>query len=88
LKIKIRAALVFPQIDLHMARTLIKALEPDNVNVPSSITINNIAEEGMFKIIVEFIGNPEEILTLRNTIDDLLEHLNVALKVIESVKDN
>ncbi len=88
MNIKIKTILVFPRIDSRIAEALIKALEPDNTNAPSIIGINSIVEEGMLKIMVEFIGEPEEILTLRNTIDDLLEHLNVALKVVESVKDN
>ncbi len=88
MNIKMRTVLVFPQIDSRIAEALIKALEPDNVSAPSNIGIDSIVEKDALKIVIEFVGRPEEILTLRNTIDDLLQHLNVALRVVESVKDN
>lgn len=85
---RIKILLIFPGANLHVAEALIRALEPDNVGAPSNINISSIVESNMLKIVIEFIGRLEEILTLRNTIDDLLQHLNVALKVVESVKDN
>ncbi len=88
MNIRIKTVLLFPEIDHHTARTLLRALEPDNSSVPSNIIINSVVEEKILKILIELIGRPKDILTLRNTIDDLLEHLNIALKVVESVKDN
>ncbi len=70
-------------------KSLIKAVKPDNVNVPENINIEEKFCEGKAIIVIDsIVKEPKDILRVRNTVDDLLEHLILSYKVIETVKDN
>lgn len=62
------------------AETIKKALEPDNVNFPKrlSLSVENIDNKLVFNF-----ESRDNIKTMINTIDEVLEHVQVALKVIE-----
>ena len=62
------------------AETVKKALEPDNVNFPKglSLYVENIDN----KLIFNF-ESKENMKHLVGTVDEVLEHIQVALKVIE-----
>ncbi len=85
---RIKTEIIISGINPHLAEAIRKALEPDNIGIPESISIRIVEKEDKIRIIVEYTGSPRNILTLRNTVDDLLEHLNIAVKAIESVKNN
>lgn len=62
------------------AETVKKALEPDNVNFPEglSLYVENIDS----KLVFNFESN-ENMKKLIGIIDEVLEHVQIALKVIE-----
>lgn len=62
------------------AETVKKALEPDNVNFPEglSLYIENIDNKLVFNF-----ESKESMKKLIGTIDEVLEHVQLALKVIE-----
>ena len=62
------------------AKTVKRALEPDNVNFPEglSLYVENIDNKLVFNF-----ESKENIRKLISTIDEVLEHVQVALKVIE-----
>ena len=62
------------------AETVKKALEPDNVNFPEglSLYVENIDNRLVFNF-----ESKESMKKLIGTIDEVLEHVQVALKVIE-----
>ncbi len=62
------------------AEAIQKSLEPDNINFPENLTleIENIDN----KLVFNFHGQ-DNMKTLVATIDEVLEHVQVALKVIE-----
>ena len=62
------------------ASAIIEALQPDNVNFPKglSIYVKNIDN----KLIFNF-DSKENMKQLVGTVDEVLEHIQVALKVIE-----
>ena len=62
------------------AEAIQKSLEPDNINFPENLTlqIENIDN----KLVFNFQGQ-DNMKTLISTIDEVLEHVQVALKVIE-----
>ena len=62
------------------AQTIKKALDPDNVNFPSGLSLN--VENFDNKLIFEF-ENEENMKKLIATVDEVLSHVQVALKVIE-----
>jgi len=62
------------------AETVKKALEPDNVNFPEGLSLN--VENMDSKLVFNFESN-ENIKKLIGIIDEVLEHVQVALKVIE-----
>lgn len=62
------------------AQTVRKALEPDNVDFPENLTLK--VENVDNKLVFNFQGQ-DNMKTLVATIDEVLEHVQVALKVIE-----
>ena len=71
---------IISNISQIKAETVKKALEPDNVNFPKglSLYVENIDS----KLIFNF-ESKENMKHLVGTVDEVLEHIQVALKVIE-----
>jgi hypothetical protein len=71
---------VLNSITKEKAETVKKALEPDNVNFPEglSLYVENIDN----KLVFNFEGK-ENMKQLIGTIDEVLDHVQVVLKVIE-----
>ncbi len=71
---------VLNNITKEKAETVKKALEPDNVNFPEglSLYVENIDNKLVFNF--ESKDNMKQLIA---TIDEVLEHVQVALKVIE-----
>ena len=72
--------IVLNNISKKKAETVKKALEPDNVNFPKglSLYVENIDN----KLIFNF-ESKKNMKQLVGTVDEVLEHIQVALKVIE-----
>ena len=72
--------IVLNNISKKKAETVKKALEPDNVNFPKglSLYVENIDN----KLIFNF-ESKENMKQLVGTVDEVLEHIQDALKVIE-----
>ncbi|GBL40840.1 hypothetical protein LBMAG54_11310 [Nitrosopumilaceae archaeon] len=75
-----KVQVILNNLSKEKAETVKKALEPDNVNFPKglSLYIENIDN----KLVFNFEGK-ENMKKLIGTIDEVLEHVQVALKVIE-----
>ena len=71
---------VLNNISKEKAETVKKALEPDNVNFPEglSLYVENVDNKLVFNF--ESKKNMKQLI---GTIDEVLEHVQVALKVIE-----
>jgi len=71
---------VLNNISKEKAETVKKALEPDNVNFPEglSLYVENIDNKLVFNF--ESKDNMKQLIA---TIDEVLEHVQIALKVIE-----
>ena len=75
-----KVQVVLNNITKEKAETVQKALEPDNVNFPENLTlqIENIDNKLVFNF-----ESQQNMKSLISTIDEVLEHVQVALKVIE-----
>ena len=71
---------ILNNLSKEKAETVKKALEPDNVNFPEglSLYVENIDNKLVFNF-----ESKENMKKLISTIDEVLEHVQVALKVIE-----
>jgi len=71
---------VLNNISKEKAETVRKALEPDNVNFPEglSLYIENIDNNLVFNF-----ESKKNMKQLTGTVDEVMEHIQVALKVIE-----
>ena len=71
---------ILNNLSKEKAETVKKALEPDNVNFPEglSLYVENIHNKLVFNF-----ESKESMKKLISTIDEVLEHVQVALKVIE-----
>jgi soluble cytochrome b562 len=64
----------------NMAHTIKKALDPDNVNFPKGLSLN--VENIDNKVVFNFESD-NGMKKLIGTIDEVLAHVQVSLKVIE-----
>jgi len=71
---------ILNNISKEKAETVKKALEPDNVNFPEglSLYVENIDNKLVFNF--ESKKNMKQLI---GTVDEVMEHIQVALKVIE-----
>ena len=72
--------LTFNRLSDEKAVAIKKALEPDNINFPKdlSLEIENLGDQ----LVVSF-KNRGDTKKLISTVDEVLEHIQLALKVIE-----
>jgi hypothetical protein len=56
-----------------------KALIPDNVNFPNGLSMKSFSQDDI--LVLEFLSK-NGIKSLANTIDEVLEHISIARKVI------
>ena len=75
-----KVQLVLNDISKEKAETVKKALEPDNVNFPEglSLDIENIDNKLVFSF-----ESKKNMKHLIGTVDEIMEHIQVALKVME-----
>ena len=80
MSLKCQVQVVLNNISKEKAETVKNALEPDNVNFPEglSLYVENIDNKLVFNF--ESKDNMKQLI---GTIDEVLEHVQVALKVIE-----
>ena len=71
---------ILNNISGEKAETVKEALEPDNVNFPKGLSLD---VENMDNKLVFNFESKENIKQLIGTIDEVLEHIQVALKVIK-----
>jgi tRNA threonylcarbamoyladenosine modification (KEOPS) complex Pcc1 subunit len=71
---------ILNNISKEKAETVKKALEPDNVDFPEglSLYIENIDNKLVFNF-----ESKKNMKQLTSTVDEVMEHIQVALKVIE-----
>ena len=72
--------IILNNLSKEKAQTVKKALDPDNVNFPQGLSLNvkNIDNKVIFKF-----ENEDSMKKLIGTIDEVLAHIQVSLKVIE-----
>ena len=72
--------IILNNLSKERAQTIKKALDPDNVNFPKGLSLNvkNIDNKVVFNF-----ENEDSMKKLIGTIDEVLAHVQVALKVIE-----
>lgn len=58
-----------------------KALIPDNINFPKGLSMKSFSQDDI--LVFEFLSK-NGISTLANTIDEVLEHISIARKVINN----
>ncbi len=76
----IELTISIPIGDVDMCRSILESVEPDNALVPKGITINMWCRNSNLEIIVR--GEKINILTFRNTVDDLLMHINTVARTL------
>ena len=76
--VDVTASVAFPT--RSQARAAVKALIPDNVNMPEGLTIR-IFSKGR-AVVVKLSARSVPAGTIASTMDEVLEHLSVARKVM------
>ena len=62
------------------AESIKKALEPDNIDFPENLTLQVENVDNKLVLIFQSQGNMKKLIA---TVDEVLEHVQIALKVIE-----
>lgn len=66
---------------------LYHSLLPDNIQLPKGLSINMNYNKESLDIILEIVVNePKDILTLRNTADEILTHINTIITTLDNLK--
>ncbi len=69
-----------PVENIDICKSILESVEPDNISSPMGITISMECRNSVLEIIVR--GDKVSILTFRNTVDDLLIHINTVAKTL------
>ncbi len=77
-------AIEIPVNSSDICSAVLNAIKPDNIAAPSGIEIEMECHNTQFKIIVR--GSNVNILTIRNTVDDIFMHLLSAYRVLQLVR--
>lgn len=72
--------IILDNLSKEKAQTVKKALDPDNVNFPKGLSLE--MENVDNKLVFNF-ENEDDMKKLIATVDEVLSHVQVALKVIE-----
>jgi tRNA threonylcarbamoyladenosine modification (KEOPS) complex Pcc1 subunit len=72
--------IVLDNLSKEMAHTVKKVLDPDNVNFPKGLSLN--VENTDNKVVFNF-ESEDSMKKLIGTIDEVLAHVQVSLKVME-----
>lgn len=75
-----KVQVVLDDISKEKAEAVQRALDPDNIDFPQNLTLQT---ENIDNKLVFNFENHENMKSLISTIDEVLEHVQVALKVIE-----
>jgi len=83
-----KVTLVISIDDRKRAEAILKALIPDNINIPQSLEMDfKLSNNDSVNLILEFnvrCNDDKSIRTLASTIDEVLEHIDVMNKVLNS----
>ena len=72
--------IILANLSKEKAQAVKKALEPDNVNFPKGLSLE---VENVDNKLVFYFENEDDMKKLIGTVDEVLSHVQVALKVIE-----
>jgi len=72
--------IILNNISKEKAKAVNKALEPDNVNFPEGL---NLCIENVDRKLIFNFESKKNMKQLTGTVDEVMEHIQVALKVIE-----
>ena len=72
--------IVLNNLSKKKARAIKKAIEPDNVDFPQGL---NLRVENVDNMVVFNFENEDNMKKLISTIDEVLSHVQISLKVIE-----
>ena len=77
---KCQIEIVINNISKNTAKVIEKALEPDNVDFPQGLSLNIREEKN--QLVFNF-SNEGDLRKLISTVDEVLEHVNLAMEVIK-----
>ncbi|MGC9010402.1 MAG: KEOPS complex subunit Pcc1 [Sulfolobales archaeon] len=81
LRVEIRSELKL--LDRKLAETILKSLEPDNIDIPHGISLNvEIIDD---KLVINIGCVQEKILSCRSTLDEILMHISNILDSLRSL---
>lgn len=75
------------ELDSEDAEEISKAIQVDNVDLPQGMEIEVKGGDGKVTIVLK-VRDAESILTLRNTADEILTHVDALIKVLSKGKGN
>lgn len=76
---KTEITLTLDSEDKKLIETILKALNPDNVNIPNKILFECVIQEGKILLKVSSQQNPE---TLISTVREVLDNINLCIQTV------
>ncbi|QKQ99476.1 hypothetical protein GWK48_02870 [Metallosphaera tengchongensis] len=70
-------------IDSKFGEEIANSIKVDNINIPTGMRIEVRGNKEGVEVVAEVeYRDPKSILTLRNTVDEILEHIEMLIKVL------
>lgn len=80
---RIHVVLRVPVESKSLCLSVLEALEPDNTTAPKGVSISAYCDDETF--VAQVYSEDVAVLTTRNTVDDILVHVNLALTTISLI---
>ena len=87
--VKVKLLVKLKVTDSNSLRALRSAISPDNVDLPNGLELREVPTEGTNELtFLVAVERHTQILTLRNTVDEILETAEVVEKSIKSSENS
>jgi len=84
---EVERCVAFVRVGYEAPGALLEAVQPDNIMVPPWLSVNCRSVADVVECVIEVdCSLPSRVLSLRNTLDDLLRAISVGISVIEGSK--
>ncbi|MEM1542199.1 MAG: KEOPS complex subunit Pcc1 [Ignisphaera sp.] len=81
---------MYVEINIHTGSnekclSVLSAIEPDNYSAPYGVSIQMECIKDTLVVRTGFLGS--KLLTFRNTVDDILEHVSISIKTVKMLSE-
>ncbi|BBG24241.1 KEOPS complex subunit Pcc1 [Sulfuracidifex tepidarius] len=74
------------EVDYDKPEEIVRSIEVDNVDVPEGMRISSKEDANKAIIMIEMdVKEPKELMTMRNTADEIMRHVDVVVRTMRGL---